>query len=77
MVQPEAVQVLIDREGRPQAVQIDMATWREILAALEDAEDIALARQVLAELDAAGGPKAAGWTALNDVASQWLEDENG
>ena len=75
MLSLEAVQVLVGQDGRPKAVQIDLALWRKILVALEDAEDIDLVRSALAELDAAGGPEAAGWTNLDDLAAIWQADE--
>ena len=75
MVSVDAVQVLIGQDGQPKAVQVDLTLWRKILAALEDAGDAAFARNVFAELDAAGGPKAAGWTKLDDLAVIWEADE--
>lgn len=75
MVSLEAVQVLVGQDGRPTAVQMDLALWRKILAALEDADDIALVRSVLTDLDAAGGPADAGWTNLDDLAAIWQADD--
>ena len=75
MLSLETVQVLVGQDGQPKAVQIDLALWRRILAALEDAEDVDLVRNALAELDAAGGPAAAGWTNLDDLAAIWQADE--
>ena len=41
---------------------MDLKTWEGILEALEEAEDIAIARDALAKLDAAGGdPEKAGF----------------
>lgn len=57
------VQFLVGAEGAPTAVLVDMATWQEIIQALEDAEDVATARNSLAKLDRAGGNlKKAGFT---------------
>lgn len=75
MMSLEAIQVVVGQDGRPKAVQIDLALWRKILAALEDAEDADLVHSALAELDAAGGPEAAGWTNLDDLAAVWQADE--
>lgn len=75
MVSLDTIQVLVGQDGRPRAVQIDLALWRKILAALEDAEDVDLVRSTLAELDAAGSPEAAGWTNLDDLAATWQADE--
>ena len=49
------IKYVIGSEGKPTAVQIDIATWERILDALEDAEDIALVRETLDTLEAAGG----------------------
>jgi PHD/YefM family antitoxin component YafN of YafNO toxin-antitoxin module len=49
------VQIVIGEKGKPTGVLVDMKTWEQILDALEEAEDIELARQALAELDAVGG----------------------
>ena len=75
MVSLDAIQVLVGQDGRPKAVQVDLALWRKIVAALEDAEDADLVRSALAELGAAGGPEAAGWTNLDDLAAIWQADE--
>jgi len=66
---------VVGTDGRPTAVQMDIETWRKIVEALEDAEDVSLAREALAELEAAGGdPDEAGWLRLEDVAREWGED---
>jgi PHD/YefM family antitoxin component YafN of YafNO toxin-antitoxin module len=49
------IQFVIGSEGKPTAVLVDISTWDHILDALEDAEDVALAKEALAALDAAGG----------------------
>jgi len=68
----ETIHYLVDMDGRPTAVQVNWETWQRIVAALEDAEDVALARVALAELDAAGGnPEKAGWLRLEDLEEEW------
>jgi hypothetical protein len=53
-----------------------MEVWRQIVAALEDAEDVALARTAVAELEAAGGdPEKAGWLQLEEVQKTWEADD--
>ncbi len=70
----EAIHYLVDAEGRPTAVQIDWGTWKRIVDALEDAEDVGLAQAALAELDAAGGdPEKAGWLRLEDLEGAWAK----
>ena len=68
----ETIHYLVDMDGRPTAVQVNWETWQRIVAALEDAEDVALAQVALAELDAAGGnPEKAGWLRLEDLEEEW------
>jgi aspartate/tyrosine/aromatic aminotransferase len=51
----QKIQIVMGPAGKPTGVLVDIETWEQILDALEDAEDIALAREALAALDAAGG----------------------
>jgi hypothetical protein len=71
----DTLRFVVGTDGRPIAVQMDVETWQRIVEALEDAEDVSLAREALAELEAAGGdPNKAGWLRLEDVAREWRED---
>ncbi|HUV90535.1 MAG TPA: hypothetical protein VMY80_12845 [Anaerolineae bacterium] len=68
----DTLRFVVGTDGRPTAIQMDIETWRKIVEALEDAEDVNLAREALAELKAAGGdPDKAGWLRLEDVAREW------
>jgi hypothetical protein len=68
----DTIRFLVGADGKPDAVQVDIGTWRRIVDALEDAEDVALARDALAELGAAGGdPAKAGWLRLEDLEAAW------
>ena len=49
------IQYVIGADGKPTAVLVEISIWEHILDALEDAEDIALVKEALAVLDAAGG----------------------
>ncbi len=76
MMSLDTVQFVIGQDGQPVAVQVDMELWRQIVAALENAEDVTLAREALAELNAAGGdPEKAGWVSLNRLRDAWLADD--
>jgi hypothetical protein len=76
MTTRDAVRFVVGPDGRPEAVQINMQVWREIVAALEDAEDVGLARAALTELKAAhGDPETAGWLRLEDVEKGWEADD--
>jgi hypothetical protein len=76
MMALDQVRFVIGSDGRPMAVQIDMQVWQHMIDALEDAEDVALARAALAELNAAGGdPEKAGWLRLEELEKEWAADE--
>jgi hypothetical protein len=65
------VQFVIGAEGKPTGVLLDIATWERVLHALEDAEDLAIAKQALAELAAAGGdPEKAGYLVWEQVRAE-------
>ncbi len=55
----EKVQFVVGSAGKPTAVIIDIGTWEQILEALEDAEDLMIAREASAKarakIDAADG----------------------
>jgi hypothetical protein len=71
----EAICYLVNVDGKPTAVQVNWETWKRIVAALEDAEDVALAEAALAELDASGGnPEKAGWLRLEDLEGIWARE---
>ncbi len=75
MVTLDGVQFVVGKDGQPVAVQVDLDLWRQIVAALEDAEDIALAQAALSELNEAGGnPERAGWVSLDDLRDAWRDD---
>ncbi len=76
MVAMDAVKFVVGANGQAAAVQVDMHLWQQIVAALEDAEDLALARAALAELEVAGGdPERAGWIRLKDAEVAWNDDD--
>jgi len=71
----DVIRFLVGTDGKATAVQVDLEVWRQIVAALEDAEDVAVARAALAELTAAGGdPDKAGWLRLDDVEQAWADE---
>jgi hypothetical protein len=61
-ITPKQIQYVIGSKGKPIGVLLDLKTWESIMEALEEADDIAVAREALAKLDAAGGiPEKAGF----------------
>jgi PHD/YefM family antitoxin component YafN of YafNO toxin-antitoxin module len=55
ITQSQDIKFVVGAEGKPTAVLVDISTWEHILDALEDAEDVALVKEILAALDAASG----------------------
>jgi hypothetical protein len=62
----DSIRFLVGPDGHPSAVQVEMPLWQQILDALEDAEDVALA---------GGDPERAGWLNVDDVAATWESDD--
>ena len=76
MVAGNEVSIVVGGDGQPLAVQVGIQMWREIVAALEDADDLGLARRALSQLDAAGGdPERAGWLRLEELENTWAADD--
>ncbi len=59
------VKFVMDANGKATAAVVDIAAWAALLDALEDSEDIRLARERLAEWKSKRG-----WTAWEDVAQE-------
>jgi hypothetical protein len=67
-IRNKEIHFVVGLEGKPTAVLVDIDLWDRIVRALEDAEDIALAKQALAALDAAGGdPIKAGFISWSEA----------
>lgn len=76
MLDLETIRFVVGADGQPSAVQVDIGLWQKIIEALEDAEDIEIAHEALAQLEAAGGdPARTGWVDLEDVIAQWQRDD--
>jgi len=70
-IAPKSIQYVIGPKGKPTSVLVDLKTWEGILDALEEADDIAIARDALAKLDAAGGsPQKAGFISWEKVRAE-------
>jgi len=69
--QAKDIQFVIGAEGKPTAVLVGIATWERIIETLEDAEDLALAKETLAVLDAASGNlEKAGFLPWNNIRAE-------
>ncbi len=65
----QSVRFVVGRNGRPTAVQMDIETWRALLAWLEEQEDRAVVRAAIAHLRS--GPQGAGVLRWEDVRDEW------
>jgi hypothetical protein len=62
-----SVQYVVDKQGKPAAVQMDIAAWEQLLNWIEEMEDRAMIREELPRLRA--GPYASGglpWRQVRD-----------
>ncbi len=65
----KSIRFVVDKDGRPSAVQVAMDTWEAILERLEDLEDRALVRDKIAGLRS--GPRKAGASRWEEVKAEW------
>jgi PHD/YefM family antitoxin component YafN of YafNO toxin-antitoxin module len=65
-----SVQFTVDQHGKTTAVVLTPELWRQLLDALEDAEDRALVRQLKERIGA--GPTASGALRWEDVSKDWV-----
>ncbi|MBE7473293.1 MAG: hypothetical protein DPW09_04645 [Anaerolineae bacterium] len=61
----QSVQFVVDQEGKPTAAILDMSAWETFLSVLEDAEDIKLVRERMANWRTKEG-----WTAWEDFKAE-------
>ncbi len=72
MLTDKNVQFVVGEKGKPTGVLVNLKTWKKIIEALEDAEDIEIARHALAEIDAAGGSlEKAGYIPWSKARAEW------
>jgi hypothetical protein len=64
-----SIQFVMDKSGKPSAVQMTFEAWEELLNWLEDVEDRAIVRNLLAGLRA--GPKQTEALRWQDVRDDW------
>ena len=65
----KSVQVVVDQDGRPAAVQINIKAWEALLDWLEDIEDRALVRAMIPRLRS--GPEKAKALRWKDIRAEW------
>ncbi len=65
----KAVQMVVDQDGRPAAVQINIKAWESLLDWLEDVEDRALVRAMIPKLRS--GPQKAKALRWQEIRTEW------
>ena len=65
----KSVQFVVGQDGKPAAVQLDMATWQALLDWLEEVEDRRIVQEILPRLRQA--PQKTGALRWDDVKDQW------
>jgi len=65
----KSVQFVVDSDGNPAAVQLDMATWQSLLDWVEEVDDRKFVREVLPRLRQP--PQQAGALRWDDVKEEW------
>lgn len=68
---PIKVQYVTDSEGRRTAVLVDIHAWESLVDWMENTTDAQAAVKALKELQASGGPSAAGWQSWDEVREDW------
>ena len=72
----KTIQFVVDREGHPTAVIMDIASWESLIAWIEDLTDVQIATRGLEVLAQAGGrPEQAGWLNWDDICEEWDDEE--
>jgi hypothetical protein len=65
----KSVHYVVDKQGQPSAVQIDIDAWESLLDWLETVEDRALIREALPHLRT--GPHKSGALLWDEVRAEW------
>jgi hypothetical protein len=63
------IRYVVDSQGKPSAVQLDLAVWDGLIAYLENLEDRSVVREKLSRLLA--GPEKSGAVAWDEVRQAW------
>jgi hypothetical protein len=67
------VQFTVDQDGKLTGVFLSVAAWQALMKALEDAEDLAMVRDMLPKLRQ--GPVLSGALRWEDIREEWLSEE--
>jgi hypothetical protein len=70
-----AVEFVTDRRGETKGVFLPLNAWEVIVEALEDAEDLAIAREYLVQRARTSSLKEMDLLRWEDVADEWDDDQ--
>jgi hypothetical protein len=70
----QSVRFVVDQNGQPAAVQMDIAAWESLLEWLEDVEDREAVKALLPKLRA--GPQKSGALRWGDIHTEWDEPKD-
>ena len=70
-----AVEFVINQQGETKGVFLPLPVWETMLAALEDMEDLAIAKEYLIRRATARSPEEMGLLHWEDVAGEWDHGE--
>lgn len=71
----KSVQFVLDSGGKPTGALLSISAWETLLDWIEEQEDMATIRQVLTDLQKAGGrPQQAKWLSWDAVKDEWDEE---
>jgi len=69
------VEFVVNQRGETKGVFVPAAVWEALLSALEDLEDLVVARDFLRQRATARSPEEMGFEPWEEVAHEWDDDE--
>jgi hypothetical protein len=69
------VEFVVNQQGETRGVFVPVAVWEAMLSALEDVEDLAIAREFLSRRATARSPEEMGLQPWDEIADEWNHDE--
>jgi hypothetical protein len=69
------VEFVVNQRGETKGVFLPLGAWETVLTALEDVEDLAIAKNFLSRRAMAQSPQEMGLLRREDVAAEWDDDE--
>jgi len=69
------VEFVVNQNGETKGVFLPLAAWETVVAALEDTEDLGIARDFLTRRAKADSPAEMGLLRWEDIAADWDDDE--